>query len=165
MICFQSSFASKSTRFKTNFEPELVDDHDASQVGTQTESVTQNAFGHLRCTSPRCPLELSRWRGGRSVWRSELGGGSFVHREELSVMTPLRQRVLDEIQRRNYAPTTARGYVLAIKQFAEYLASRQNGWAAMRYGISNCTCCERRSLLRARSKGGCRPCAFYRRRR
>ena len=34
--------------------------------------------------------------------------------------TPLRQRVLDELQRRNYAPTTARGYVLAIKQFAEY---------------------------------------------
>jgi len=36
------------------------------------------------------------------------------------VTTPLRQRVLDELQRRNYAPTTARGYVLAIKQFAEY---------------------------------------------
>ena len=34
--------------------------------------------------------------------------------------TPLRQRVLDELQRRNYAPTTARGYVLAIKQFAKY---------------------------------------------
>ena len=44
----------------------------------------------------------------------------MVHREELSVNTPLRQRVLDELQRRNYAPTTARGYVLAIKQFAEY---------------------------------------------
>lgn len=35
-------------------------------------------------------------------------------------MTPLRQRVLDELQRRNYSPTTARAYVLAIKQFAEY---------------------------------------------
>ena len=36
-------------------------------------------------------------------------------------MIPLRQRVLDELQRRNYSPTTTRGYILAIKQFAEYL--------------------------------------------
>lgn len=35
-------------------------------------------------------------------------------------MTPLRQRLLDELQRRNYAKDTARAYVLAIKQFAEY---------------------------------------------
>ena len=35
-------------------------------------------------------------------------------------MTSLRQRVLDELQRRNYSPATTRGYILAIKQFAEY---------------------------------------------
>ena len=35
-------------------------------------------------------------------------------------MTSLRQRVLDELQRRNYSPATARGYILAIKQFADY---------------------------------------------
>ena len=35
-------------------------------------------------------------------------------------MTALRQRVLDELQRRNYSAATARGYILAIKQFAEY---------------------------------------------
>jgi len=35
-------------------------------------------------------------------------------------VTPLRQRVLDELQRRNYSPATTRGYILAIKQFAEY---------------------------------------------
>jgi site-specific recombinase XerD len=28
--------------------------------------------------------------------------------------------VLDELQRRNYSPATTRGYILAIKQFAEY---------------------------------------------
>ena len=35
-------------------------------------------------------------------------------------MTPLRQRVLDELQRRNYSSATTRGYILAIRQFAEY---------------------------------------------
>ena len=34
-------------------------------------------------------------------------------------MTSLRQRVLDELQRRNDSPATTRGYILAIKQFAD----------------------------------------------
>jgi len=47
-----------------------------------------------------------------------ISSGSFGHRKEISV-TQLRQRVLDELQRRNYSPATTRGYIHAIKQFAE----------------------------------------------
>ena len=35
-------------------------------------------------------------------------------------MTHLRDRMLEELERRNYAPGTARAYVFAVKQFAEH---------------------------------------------
>ncbi|MGI9073707.1 MAG: hypothetical protein ACR2JB_20880 [Bryobacteraceae bacterium] len=41
-------------------------------------------------------------------------------------MTPLRQRMLDELQRRNYTTDTIRGYIRAIKEFASTSASLPN---------------------------------------
>jgi len=35
-------------------------------------------------------------------------------------VTPLRQRMLDELQRRHYTPDTIRGYLHAVQEFAEY---------------------------------------------
>ena len=35
-------------------------------------------------------------------------------------MTPLRQRMLQELQRRNYSPSTIRSYLGAAQQFAEH---------------------------------------------
>jgi len=38
-------------------------------------------------------------------------------------VTRLRQRMLEEIQRRNYSPETTRSYIHAVKQFAEYFGT------------------------------------------
>ena len=75
-------------------------------------------------------------------------------------MTSLRQRVLNELQRRNYSPATTRGYILAIKQFADYF-----GKSPEHLGGDEIRQFEKeRSLPPARSKDACRRCVFSTRR-
>jgi len=43
-------------------------------------------------------------------------------------VTELRKRMLEELQRRNFASTTIRGYIRTVRDFAVYFHNRPNNW-------------------------------------
>ena len=79
-------------------------------------------------------------------------------------MTPLRRRMLEELQRRNYAAETIRGYILSVKQFAEYFGKSPAKMGAEEIRRFQLYLLQEKRLAPARWRCACRPCAFSTRR-
>ena len=75
-------------------------------------------------------------------------------------MTPLRQRMLEELQRRNYSPDTVRGYIFAVRGVRRVFQQFSRSLGAEEVRRFQLTFCRRRKLAPARSRCGCRLCAF-----
>ena len=73
-------------------------------------------------------------------------------------MTNLRQRMVEELQRRNYSPTTIRSYILAVKQFAEYFGKPPDRLGATHVQRFQWYLLQRENLRRARWRCECRHC-------
>ena len=56
-------------------------------------------------------------------------------------MTELRQRMLEELQRRNFAPSTIRYYIRTVRDFAAYFKKPPDQLGSKNFASSNCTCC------------------------
>jgi len=53
-------------------------------------------------------------------------------------MTPLRQRMLEDIQVRNLSPQTQRAYVENVSRFARHVAGPRRSWAPRRFAPTRC---------------------------
>jgi hypothetical protein len=53
-------------------------------------------------------------------------------------MTPLRQRMLEEMQVRNLSRHTQRGYLENVARFAGTSAGLQRSWAPRRFAATRC---------------------------
>ena len=53
-------------------------------------------------------------------------------------MTPLRQRMIEDIQVRNLSPHTQASYVQQVSLFARHFHRPQNNWGLRRFGATKC---------------------------
>ena len=65
-------------------------------------------------------------------------------------MTHLRHIMLEELERRNYAPGTIRCYIRVIDRFVNTSIGRLINWAWNTSVSTRQRCCDRRSWHRAR---------------
>jgi hypothetical protein len=69
------------------------------------------------------------WRRGFSfscrAFTLELSAGADSFREGEALMTALRQRMIDDMQVRNYSPRTVEAYVAAVAKLANISGARR----------------------------------------
>jgi site-specific recombinase XerD len=75
-------------------------------------------------------------------------------------VTRLRQRMLDELQRRNYSSNTVRSYMHAVKEFARYSADLQTSSDQTTFASIRFICSAIASSHRARLRGRPQRCGF-----
>ena len=75
-------------------------------------------------------------------------------------MTHLRQLMLDELQRRNYSPSTVRCYIHAVEDFSKYSIVRLSVLGQAIFASIRCTCFAIGSCRQALSRAVVRLCGF-----
>ncbi len=53
-------------------------------------------------------------------------------------MTPLRQRMIEDIQVRNLSPHTQASYLQQVALFARHFHTHRNGWGLRRFAPTKC---------------------------
>jgi hypothetical protein len=74
-------------------------------------------------------------------------------------VTQLREKMLEEIQRRNYSHRTARTYVRIVRDFANIFTSHRTSSGPSKFGSIRRICSKPRSWLLPRSASMCPRCA------
>jgi len=63
-------------------------------------------------------------------------------------MTRLRQRMLEELQRRNYTQATIDAYIFAVQEFSSFSGGLRKDWEPSICVATNCICCRRNGCRR-----------------